>query len=407
MHLDSNATLELVDSNALMNWRRPYEVEEQWWHSKDVKPEVPRDPVSLTPIVLLERLSPEEMDFHLRGRKADRREVVRGEDLLSNSQDATPGDDDDGLIPTELPCCYCAQPFICRTQLKHHERQHVAEEATDRRVIPIRCFICDKKYKNKYILQTHVGKVHADDRHRCRDCDKTFTRHALLAKHWKSTHGVAQADGDRKTAFQLRRVDKKSKTNFSSMYSCDECGNNWVFTDESELFAHVTQIHGINVDSVLAREEEEEQRRIEIDRRQDEEMQVRIACGKDCVVTKRKGQGTLGASERLTSRRSGQRQQQKNRPEITSNGQERLQTTEDVSSSEGPTNLKSETQDPNADFMHIWTEQSESPYCNPMVEPSTSFPAPERPTFSTIKGLLKDILSGSAYDEGSYSNDVV
>ena len=273
-----------------------------------------------TPTVLLHRLTDEELDRYqkmpLQLSKLEN-ENERCPDSLSGLTErffadsfgnvtikiddrVEDGDiDDNAPPPMEYPCSYCGLPFVCRTRLKKHELDHqsIVEglTTTDKRLIPIRCFICDKTYKNKYILQTHLTRIHAKDRHQCSACQKTFPRHALLVKHFRSHHyqetssdltSVEYVDGKASSEASSAADDvlkhKEDKEPLSSVFSCEDCVA--LFATAAELFSHVRDFHSVNVESLFLQEDqEEEDKKIRIKERE-EEWQRRLTCGKECVV---------------------------------------------------------------------------------------------------------------------------
>ena len=55
---------------------------------------------------------------------------------------------------------------------------------------PCKCSICEKEYKNKYILKTHM-KLHQDKEERkvqCPVCHRYYTSKYYLNKHMKNKH---------------------------------------------------------------------------------------------------------------------------------------------------------------------------------------------------------------------------
>ena len=55
---------------------------------------------------------------------------------------------------------------------------------------PCKCSICEKEYKNKYILKTHM-KLHQDKEERkiqCPVCHKYYSSKYYLSKHMKNKH---------------------------------------------------------------------------------------------------------------------------------------------------------------------------------------------------------------------------
>ena len=57
-------------------------------------------------------------------------------------------------------------------------------------LIPCKCSVCEKEFKNKYILKTHM-KLHQDKEERkiqCPVCHKYYSSKYYLSKHMKTKH---------------------------------------------------------------------------------------------------------------------------------------------------------------------------------------------------------------------------
>ena len=73
-------------------------------------------------------------------------------------------------------------------------RQRVADLESHRRhrteLEPAECPHCQKIFKNKYILKTHIENMHNDNRqrHQCPHCTKSFASKYYLAKHIADKH---------------------------------------------------------------------------------------------------------------------------------------------------------------------------------------------------------------------------
>jgi len=271
-----------------------------------------------TPTVLLHRLTDEELDrYQKMPLQLSKLENERCPDSLSGLTErffadsfgnvtvktddrVEDGDiDDNAPPPMEYLCSFCGLPFVCRTRLKKHELDHQSIvdglTTTDKRLIPIRCYICDKTYKNKYILQTHLTRIHAKDRHRCSACQKMFPRHALLVKHFRSNHyqetssdlTLVEHGHDRGQSLAISVPDdelkpKKDLEPLSSVFSCEDC--DILFVSAAELFSHVRDFHSVDVESLFLQEDQEEEDQKRRRRERDEERQLRLTCGKKCVV---------------------------------------------------------------------------------------------------------------------------
>ena len=57
-------------------------------------------------------------------------------------------------------------------------------------LVPCKCSVCEKEFKNKYILKTHM-KLHQDKEERkiqCPVCHKYYSSKYYLSKHMKNKH---------------------------------------------------------------------------------------------------------------------------------------------------------------------------------------------------------------------------
>ena len=57
-------------------------------------------------------------------------------------------------------------------------------------LVPCKCSVCEKEFKNKYILKTHM-KLHQDKEERkiqCPICHKYYSSKYYLSKHMKNKH---------------------------------------------------------------------------------------------------------------------------------------------------------------------------------------------------------------------------
>ena len=320
MFVEENPTTDWVNA-PLWQWDITDHHPQNQHSYEDVKPApeeyisprpLPSAPDVRNPTIRLTRLTEEEIAFHV-GKRGEAgagvTKAIKGEsaDMIApSSTDSAPDElveEVDNFI-FELPCNFCGLPFISRKYLEiHEERDHGTKNPDDLEAIHVRCYICGKPYKSKYILKTHIEKVHVRDAvHGCRKCGKTFARHSLLAKHWKRLHDVAPAAGTSSSTTHVVPASSFSSTSSSSSSStpssssstsivlappsdtfvCGDCGSS-AFASEDEFFDHVQTYHNVDVDSILSREEEEE---VAERRRMNEELQLRVMCGQDCIVRK-------------------------------------------------------------------------------------------------------------------------
>lgn len=80
------------------------------------------------------------------------------------------------------------------------------------------CPICHEKFMRRLERDRHVKEVHSDVRHKCRDCEKVFTRLENMHRHWIATH-----------------------SSHPPVLKCDICDK--IFTQVGTLRRHEVQIH--------------------------------------------------------------------------------------------------------------------------------------------------------------------
>lgn len=93
--------------------------------------------------------------------------------------------DTDGSTPWKI-CDGCGQLFSSIKVLNEHMRQTHLREATD----SIKCAYCDKTYKSKSSLDSHVQEVHLGMNHKCDICSRICHSAGKLWKHKTVVHGL-------------------------------------------------------------------------------------------------------------------------------------------------------------------------------------------------------------------------
>ena len=75
-------------------------------------------------------------------------------------------------------CQICDKTFVLR-RVKEHHMEKLHSNPSDK----ITCDVCEKSFKYKDNLSRHMREVHGGEKHKCKDCPATFTRHSDLQSH--------------------------------------------------------------------------------------------------------------------------------------------------------------------------------------------------------------------------------
>lgn len=84
----------------------------------------------------------------------------------------------------KFTCETCQESFSTSRGLEIHSNKiHLAYPKT------AQCGVCNKSFKNKYLLTAHHKQVHEGTlRVSCAKCEKSFCNKATLQKHMKNKH---------------------------------------------------------------------------------------------------------------------------------------------------------------------------------------------------------------------------
>ena len=178
-------------------------------------------------------------------------------------------------IKKEFTCEECGKYFSDKSPLNKHFRQYhkIGNHES-------KCEVCEKTFKNDYIMKNHMGKVHSpvncnicgtnvsmgsfnrhtkthqDDKFECEQCDKIFSRKEALQKH-KLSCGMEKVKVRPISVFEFKceTCEKKftklsylkqhQRTHFTretiQTYDCKHCEKK--FTSNQNLSKHVTKKH--------------------------------------------------------------------------------------------------------------------------------------------------------------------
>ena len=139
---------------------------------------------------------------------------------------------------TLVPCSKCSLSFKSKLQLSLHERVHRAEFR------PFRCENCEKQFRSKIALQTHIKTVHTGGArpYACNKCHKKFKVKRHLKDHaWchlpEGTNQLACKFCSKtfKVPSYLRRHIKRRHG--EKVHDCSQCGK--LFSMLGDLREHV------------------------------------------------------------------------------------------------------------------------------------------------------------------------
>ena len=136
----------------------------------------------------------------------------------------------------KLQCDFCPEKFDNKAAFQVHEKTHSSQELI--------CFVCEKKYLDRYSLRYHLRTHGIGLQIRCELCGKNFTKQSRLRSHIDSIHKNIRK-------FQCPNCDKafKAKIHLDNHmlqhsgdrpFQCGQCGEN--FRHKLSLISH-SRIH--------------------------------------------------------------------------------------------------------------------------------------------------------------------
>ena len=137
----------------------------------------------------------------------------------------------------ELVCYVCEKKYLDRYSLRYHLRTHGIG-------LQIRCELCGKNFTKQSRLQSHIDSIHKDIRKfHCPHCDKSFKAKPHLENHLLQHTGgrpfQCKECGD-SFRHKLSLISHMRSHTDSRPFVCDTCGK--AFRDNSTLKAH-TRVH--------------------------------------------------------------------------------------------------------------------------------------------------------------------
>ena len=109
-----------------------------------------------------------------------------------------------------------------RNAKSNHKEKIKQNKKLKRETSHVVCYICDKQYADKYVLDQHVAQVHNQETLKCPECAKSFQRKSNLRDHLHTVHG-------------------DDKDIFSKLTICKYC--NKEFTLSQNLDRHIVEQH--------------------------------------------------------------------------------------------------------------------------------------------------------------------
>ena len=137
----------------------------------------------------------------------------------------------------ELVCYVCEKKYLDRYSLRYHLRTHGIG-------LQIRCELCGKNFTKQSRLQSHIDSIHKDIRKfSCPHCDKAFKAKPHLENHLLQHTGgrpwQCKECGD-SFRHKLSMISHMRTHSDCRPYVCDTCGKS--FRDNSTLKAH-SRVH--------------------------------------------------------------------------------------------------------------------------------------------------------------------
>ena len=101
-------------------------------------------------------------------------------DFEMDANDSNRLDVDDEMHDGRYLCDWCPAKFENRSAARIHESTHRGQEP--------KCYVCSKRYADRYSLRYH-HRTHGIGRQiRCEHCNKAFSKPSRLAAHVRSHH---------------------------------------------------------------------------------------------------------------------------------------------------------------------------------------------------------------------------
>jgi len=137
----------------------------------------------------------------------------------------------------ELICFVCEKKYLDRYSLRYHLRTHGIG-------LQIRCELCGKNFTKQSRLQAHIDSIHKNIRNfKCPHCDKAFKTKIHLDNHLLQHTGEKPFHCNQcgeNFRHKLSLISHQRIHSDSRPYVCDKCGR--AFRDNSTLKAH-TRVH--------------------------------------------------------------------------------------------------------------------------------------------------------------------
>ena len=131
----------------------------------------------------------------------------------------------------KVKCEHCDKLFITIGRLKYHEKFYHGKESTGSK-----CEVCEKEYKNPYVLRVHFNEHHRERKFKCEKCSEMFPFKSSLEKHSDKCYSETK---------QLKLKDEEYKVitdeNSIKMYQCNRCKRKFQKVDP--FYKHFSNVH--------------------------------------------------------------------------------------------------------------------------------------------------------------------
>lgn len=151
-------------------------------------------------------------------------------------------------------CPKCSKRFACRSNLNYHMTTH------QQTVRQVQCERCGKWLKNKLCLKKHMVQ-HSSIRHSCTICSYSALNQQCLRNHIKVKHSSEKPHkcSHCDKSFKLKNTLISHMVQHSGIkrYTCEFC-NRAAFASSGNFYAHRKRMHPQQLAELLEKREREE-----------------------------------------------------------------------------------------------------------------------------------------------------
>lgn len=162
------------------------------------------------------------------------------------------------LAGMKKECQICKQ--VVKDHLKNHHSSKLHTEVCEicahlefisQNSFALICYVCMKKFEDKYRLEDHMNVHKPDNLFTCKLCDKSFTTKFTQERHMNEIHvekritlDCDRCDAKFSSERNLRRHLKDAHSENINQYECSACEA--YFKRKDNLLQHMREVHDIN-----------------------------------------------------------------------------------------------------------------------------------------------------------------